>query len=474
VSAVRRFWPRLRSLRSRLLVGLLAVTAIGLVASNIVAVSALQSYLSQQVDQQLGVAVNAIPGILTADSRLTQPMPPDAADCSVVVTDAAGKQLARYGSANALAVPSLATLRELAAAGTAATLSVPGEFYRVRVVAISEQRFLVVSQSLKWSRDVLLRLVSIELVVTVLALILAAALAMWVSRYVLRPLDRMSASAATFADGELSHRVELAGSPTEVARLGESMNQMLTRVEVGFSERRTAEERLRQFIGDASHELRTPLTTITGYAQLYRQGALEDPAELADAMRRVEDEARRMSALVDELLLLARLDQGRPLEQARLDLAELALSAGMDARAAAPSRQLSVVIEPGDHVVVGDPDRLRQLVGNLLANVRAHTPQDAAAELRVGREDGDELIDVLDSGPGIDPAQRERVFERFFRADPTRQRLAGNGMGSGLGLSIVAAIAKAHGGTASVRPHDGGAWLRVRIPAAADSQPTLR
>jgi two-component system OmpR family sensor kinase len=260
--------------------------------------------------------------------------------------------------------------------------------------------------------------------------------------------------------------VRVDDSPTEVARLGTSLNQMLGRLEHSFTQRQAAEEGLRQFVADASHELRTPLTSITGYAQLVRHGALADPDDLADAMRRVEDEAKRMAALVDELLLLARLDQGRPLESSPVDLVALAEAAVGDARAADCARTVRLAVaDDGEHLVRGDRARLHQVLANLLGNVRAHTPPGTAAEVRISRDGAHEVIDVLDEGPGISAEQRDKVFERFFRGDASRTRTAGPADGSGLGLSIVAAIAAAHGGHAGVQPSEHGAWLRVTLPA---------
>jgi two-component system OmpR family sensor kinase len=346
-----------------------------------------------------------------------------------------------------------------------------GEDFRIQVAALPGGRYLLVSEAQSWSDAVVYRLILIELAVTLIALALAVALAIGVSRFVLKPLDTMSATATRIADGELSHRVELAGAPTEVAVLGQSMNQMLGRIEHAFTQRQLAEDRLRRFVADAGHELRTPLTAITGYAQLVRRGALSDPEELDDAMRRVQDETHRMTSLVDELLLLARLDQGRPLDRLPLDLAELVTVAVQNARAADPHRSLTLIIEPGAHPVVGDEHRLSQVLGNLLANVRAHTLAGTAAEVRVSRDGYDEIVDVIDQGPGIAPDQADKVFERFYRADSARHRVAGTGEGSGLGLSIVAAIVAAHQGSATVVPHRGGAWLRVVIPTAPTAAP---
>jgi two-component system OmpR family sensor kinase len=457
-------WLRLRSLRSRLLVGVLAVTAAGLLTADVVGVFALSSYLLKRTDTQVADALAASVHKVRPDGTVQMGQSNDDL-CAITVLDADGKVLHQYGAANGLPIPPLNTLTSLQSQHSPVTVSGSDDF-RIMVGSLPEGRHLMVSQSLRLSAATIYQLVAIEAVVTTLALAFAAVLALRVSRFVMRPLDRMTDTAALIADGEMSHRVSVDDSPTEVARLGNSLNQMLGRLEHSFTQRQAAEDGLRQFVADASHELRTPLTSITGYAQLVRHGALTDPDALADAMRRVEDEAKRMAALVDELLLLARLDQGRPLESSPVDLVALAEAAVGDARAADCSRTVRLVADDGAHVVRGDWARLHQVLANLLANVRAHTPAGTASEVRLSRDGEHVVIDVVDEGPGISAEQRDRVFERFFRGDASRSRAAGAlADGSGLGLSIVAAIAAAHGGNAGVQPSEHGAWLRVTLPA---------
>jgi two-component system OmpR family sensor kinase len=214
-------------------------------------------------------------------------------------------------------------------------------------------------------------------------------------------------------------------------------------------------------VADASHELRTPLTSIRGYAELFRRGAAERPADLEKAMRRIEEESVRMGLLVDDLLLLARLDQGRPLDRSPVDLVRVAADAVDDARAAAPERSIS--LEAPDRLVIeGDDLRLRQVAANLVANAYQHTPAETPVVVRVTTGEGEAVLEVADRGPGLDPEAAQKVFERFYRADPSRARSGG---GSGLGLSIVAAIAEAHGGRATVDSTPGtGACFRVSLP----------
>jgi two-component system OmpR family sensor kinase len=234
---------------------------------------------------------------------------------------------------------------------------------------------------------------------------------------------------------------------------------------------RSSEERMRRFVADASHELRTPLTSIRGYAELYRQGAATSPEDVAGVLRRIEEQAARMGLLVDDLLLLARLDQQRPLEHARVDVAVLAVDAVHDVHAVAPDRAVGLRLPPADAAdepaevpVVGDEARLRQVLGNLVNNAILHTPPGTPVEVRVRADGAHAVIEVADKGPGLPADQAERVFERFYRADPARTRASG---GTGLGLAIVAAIVAAHGGRVRVQTEVGvGTTFQVLLPLA--------
>ena len=303
-----------------------------------------------------------------------------------------------------------------------------------------------------------------------------ALLSLAVVRLGLAPLERIAETAGDIAGGDLSRRVEPAGPDTEIGRLGLALNAMLTQIETAFAERASSEDRLRRFVADASHELRTPLTAIRGYAELFRRGAAERPEDLARAMRRIEDEAARMGLLVEDLLLLARLDQGRPLERGPVDLVAVAGDALADLSAIDPSRPVTFE-HPDRLVVTGDEARLRQVAGNLLGNARVHTPAGTGVHVRLRAHDGQAILEVADEGPGLPSGEEGRVFERFYRADSARARTApsgsaGNGSaagGTGLGLSIVAAIVAAHGGTvhAGTPPNGRGAYFMVALPVAA-------
>jgi two-component system OmpR family sensor kinase len=308
------------------------------------------------------------------------------------------------------------------------------------------------------------RMLTVEGVATVLVLAALGAMALWVLRLGVRPLAHMAETAGHIAAGDLSQRVEHADDRTEAGQLGTALNAMLEQIEEAFDERAASEERLRQFVADASHELRTPLTSIRGYTELWRAGGLSGPGEVGEAMRRMEQEARRMGLLVDDLLLLARLDQGRPLETVPLALDRLGDDAVRDARAVEPDRPIDLTAEPV--TVVGDDHRLRQVVGNLLTNARLHTPPGTPVHVSLRTTgDGVRLV-VADDGPGLTADVAARVFERFYRGDPARTRTRG---GSGLGLSIVAAVAEAHGGGVSVDTAPGaGARFIVELPLAQD------
>lgn len=304
------------------------------------------------------------------------------------------------------------------------------------------------------------RLVAVEAAAVLAVLAVLGLVMWWVIRLGVRPVQRMTETAGAIAAGDLSRRVPEGATGTESGDLGVALNGMLGRIEEAFDQRAASEARLRQFVADASHELRTPVATIRGYAELYRAGALGQPAELDDAMRRTEQEAVRMGSLVDDLLHLARLDQGRPLERAPVDLVHLAQDAVQDALAVEPTRDVRAVV-PEPVVVLGDQARLHQVVANLVANALVHAPG-APIEVRVRTEGGHAVIEVADEGPGMTDVDAARAFERFYRADASRSRHQG---GNGLGLSIAEATVRAHGGTTSLTTAPGeGATIRLQLP----------
>ncbi len=341
----------------------------------------------------------------------------------------------------------------------------PGVRYRAQAVAVPGG-LLVTAIALNPTSSTLASVVHIELIVSVGVLVGVVLLGLLVVRFGLRPLDDMTDTARAIAAGDLARRVRPAEPGTEVGRLGAALNGMLSQIEAAFSERTASESRLRRFVADASHELRTPLTSIRGYAELLRKDALTDEAGRRRAAQRIEGEAARMGVLVDDLLLLARLDQGRPLEHEPVDLGHLAVEAAEDARTAHPRRPITVDLV-GPVVVDGDSGRLRQVVDNLLGNALVHTPEGTPVTLRVATDGDRAVLTVADQGPGLVPEQARLVFDRFYRG-----RSAPAGTGSGLGLSIVDALARAHGGSASVASTPGeGARFTVVLPIRGNATP---
>jgi two-component system, OmpR family, sensor kinase len=326
---------------------------------------------------------------------------------------------------------------------------------------------LVVAIPLDDLNSTLSQLVLLELLTTA-GITLVVLLATWlVVRRGLRPLERMGVAARSAAT-DLSQRVEPATASTEVGRLGLAINTMLGQLETAFAERAANEQRLRHFVSDASHELRTPLTSMRGYAELLRRNPVMSEEDVLLATRRIEEETRRMGILVDDLLLLARLDQGRTLERVPVDLVAIIMDACADARVADPARVVTPRIN-APVTVVGDDLRLRQVVTNIVRNALVHTPAGTPLEVTLGLQDTTAVIEVVDHGPGIRPDHAQRIFERFHRADPAR---SGDQGGSGLGLSIAAAVVAAHGGRIDLgATPGGGATFRIELPASSAAVP---
>ena len=462
------------SLRARLLLGLVVVAALGLVVADVVVYSQIRSYLAAQIDQQLHIAAPRI----ASSVAFGEPV-----DLSHLPVGTYVATLSQSGQVVASSNPSAAKLTVPAAALARAgppgifaetdsqifTAFAGGAAYRA-VVFLAPARlafaypgsaFVLVAIPLSSINGTLGRLVDVDLAVSAAVLAALAALGYLVVRVGMRPLAEIERTAAAIEAGDLSRRVPHDDARTEVGRLGRTFNAMLGRLEHAFAEQQASERRLRQFLADASHELRTPVTSIRGYAELFRRGAASRPEDLGRAMRRIEEEAARMGGLVDDLLLLARLDQGRPLERTPVDLGLVATDAAADAQVLEPARPVTVSVD-GLVVVEGDEQRLRQLVGNLLQNALRHTPAGTPVEVRVERADGRAVLVVADEGPGMAPEDAARAFERFYRADRSRARDSG---GAGLGLAIVASIAEAHGGSARLDTAPGrGTRVVVELP----------
>jgi two-component system OmpR family sensor kinase len=449
-------------LRLTLVVVVVSLSALGLTVSGLAATRSLHGYLQDRVDSQLLDALRS-PGDL---QRALNGGPGRPQSFGLIYVSVAGVSTSLPSSAPPPRIPGKARTD-----GHPFTVSATSGSTRWRVVeALNVNNdVLVVAVPLDEVQHTVSKLERIELVVGLIVLLLLGGGAFLVVRRSLRPLVEMETAAQAVAAGDLSRRVPEGDPRTEIGSLSQSFNTMVAQVEEAFAEReaseteaRTSEERMRRFVGDASHELRTPLTSIRGFAELYRQGALPSQADVDRAMNRVESEAARMGLLVEDLLLLARLDQQRPLEHQPVDLLELAHDTVQDARAVDPSRsiELEVVAAGAAPVVSGDAPRLRQVLGNLVGNALTHTS--APISVRVSTATGAAVIEVVDSGPGIPVDDRPRVFERFYRADTSRTRASG---GTGLGLSIVAALVAAHRGRVEVLDTPGGgATFRVTLP----------
>jgi two-component system, OmpR family, sensor kinase len=490
------------SLRARLMLGLLGLAAVGLLIVDVVSYLELRSYLTERVDQQVVAALDPVSDVLGAGPLHPGPEPkgPQPPRRFLVPSGRGLPQLPPRGrpppsplipsgTYGALLAPSGRTIRarpfsygqsgvprpELSAhpplspSPTALKIFTAGATagssgFRVGAVhPAGSDRTVVAAVPLADVDQTLSQLRLIGGIVTAAVLAALAALAWWVIRVGLRPLGRMTETANAIAAGDLARRVTSTDERTEVGRLGVSFNRMLEQIQDAFARREASEERLRQFLADASHELRTPLSSIRGYAELFRLGAADDPAELETAMRRIEDEAARMGGLVDDLLLLARLDQVREPVREPVDLAAIAADAAEDARAAAPARAIDLIAGAGAEVL-GDPDQLRQVAANLLANAIAHTPPEAPIEVAVEASDREVRMRVRDHGPGLPAGAEAQVFERFWRDGAPSGSTDG---GSGLGLAIVAAIAEAHGGhAAAANAAGGGAAFTVTLPRA--------
>jgi two-component system OmpR family sensor kinase len=488
-----RWWSR-APLRVKLVAAMLTMVAIALAVIGVASTIALRSHLLDRSDSQLKTIAHG----LRLASLPRQPLTGVAVPTDYIVGLGDGQggwtPLYRNQGLSTDALPKVGTDGAAIQEHVGEPYTLEGQDHRHRwrilVTQTADGQVLVVGQDLADVDSAVDRLIFVELLVGAAVLVAIALVGVYVVRASLKPLAEMERTAAAIAGGDLTQRVPELDPRTELGRFSLALNTMLAQIEAAFlaraasesaareSETRAvrSEERMRQFVADASHELRTPLTTIRGFAELFRQGAAEDPG---DVLRRIEDEAARMGLLVEDLLLLARLDRERPLRHAPVALVDLVRDAAASAHAVAPERTVEVEFaEPTDRLVVrGDEARLRQVIGNLMTNALTHTPPGTPVTLRLGADGADHaVIEVSDSGPGLTPEQAERVFERFYRVDRARARRAAQATsgrpvlssphtGAGLGLAIVAALVAAHDGTVEVETEPGrGATFRVRLP----------
>jgi two-component system OmpR family sensor kinase len=484
------------SLRSRILLSVLTLAAVGMVSLGAITYaeqnSFLQNRLNREVEEADAVASHALdeagfkptqnpPATPTTrgstPSTLTNPdahsnqghpgptLPPGTyAERKTASGSYIGSREFNFGQTQA-AHPKIPANAPVGRLFTVGSIGSSGLRYRVYVHRDPDDRDLtLVAVPLTEVDQTLNRLLVVEALVIVAVLLGLGVSAFFVVRLGLRPLDRIEVTAGEIAAGELSRRVSPATPKTEVGRLGIALNEMLDRLESAFAEREASEDRLRRFLADASHELRTPLASIRGYAELYRMGASSDADGTELAMRRIEEESKRMGVLVEDLLTLARLDETPELSRAPVDLSLLARDAVDDARATAPDRQISVSA-PAAATVSGDAHQLRQVFANLLRNALVHTPPRTPIEVSVSSDPHTVTMLVRDHGPGLPPGAQNSLFERFWRAEGGRER---GKAGAGLGMAIVSSIVAAHDGEISAQnAPDGGAIFMVRIPLAA-------
>jgi two-component system, OmpR family, sensor kinase len=478
-------------LRVKLIVAVLALVAVALALISLAGVTALRGYLVDRLDNDLAMVAPRFvhepprrpgPGPEEGGQRAPSPFLVQRRDASGAAEGPWSANLLQEGQGEPRLPDDAAWFQAHARKPLTVPATEGGGRWRVLVQPRQDGSggAVVVAASLDGIDNAVAWLRIFDLLVSLAVLVALAGVGVAIVRASLRPLVEMEQTAQAIAAGDLTRRVPDRDPRTEVGRLAAALNSMLAQIEAAFRARadseataRRSEERMRRFVADASHELRTPLTTIRGFAELYRQqgGGRLEPGELDRLMRRIEDQAARMGLLVEDLLLLARLDQQRPLDRRPVDLLALATEAVNDARAVAPDRRIALRLANGGGaggplVVLGDEDRLRQVLANLMSNALTHTPAGSPIELRAGtrRDDGSShaAIEVVDHGPGLTQEQAERVFERFYRADPARTRAHG---GTGLGLSIVAALVAAHGGTVEVASVAGhGASFRVLLP----------
>lgn len=466
------------SLRSRLLMGVALVLVVQAVGAAVV-VSIASDQLLDQIDDRLAAVVSSEPGV---EPDLAQLERLGDLHQAVLASDGSLSTLnAVVSRGQAMPPPVVDPSVIEASSGRPVTVeAVRGELeYRLLAVELGgDERLILASplQSYEWALNRVTTLVVVTALVVALAL---AAMTWWVIRLGIAPVKRMTAAAESIAAEDLSERVGEQHPGTEAGQLGAALNTMMGRIEASFDERTQAEQRLRQFIADASHELRTPVATIRGYSELYEAGGLTGEGELDDAMRRTNQESRRMSRLIADMLSLAKLDRGPTLRVSQFDLGALVQEVVADAKVANEGRRIEARVVSPEALVRGDEDLLRQAVTNLLSNAIVHTGLESTATVSVETSggSGDErliTVTVADDGEGIPEEAVGRVTERFFRVDPSRSRHRG---GSGLGLAIVDGIVAAHKGRLGVTSSPGeGTSVSFTLPSGAEldgSQPTL-
>jgi two-component system OmpR family sensor kinase len=468
------------SLRNRLTVGVLILSAFGFAGAGFGAQALLQDYLIHQVDDQLLSVVGGVAdrldqaGIARDDdddqaARAATPLNRVPTSISVTVLDPFGNLIGGIGgdfNSNQITdyVKGLLPGQVAAFGAKPFTVEAPGADFRVATTVLpSSLGSVIVAQSLNDFDKTTHQISIVFLIIGGIVLLFIAFASRQVIKLSMKPLKKIEETAEQIAAGDLSARLENFEPDTEVGRLSTSLNQMLSRIEESFAARAQSEDKLRRFVADASHELRTPLTSIRGFAELHRQGAVPEGEKTKELISRIEKESMRMGYLVEDLLLLARMDQSRELVLVDLDLSSLVTEAVTSAQAAGPDHPITSEIAHNIHTQ-GDADKVYQVVTNLLANARAHTPAGTAIHVSTYATKDGSYVSVADNGPGLSTEDQLHVFERFYRVDSSRQRSSDDG--SGLGLSIVDEVMKAHGGAVSVASEPGkGATFTLHFKA---------
>ena len=470
------------SLRNRLILAAVFLASLAIIASDFAANTALRSYLISQVDNQLfsissgslerldraGIAPQSEFEESRSPFRVLQPIRGVPTSTSLTLLDREGNLIGQVGGELAgqnFGVTGLKVSQVEKYENKPFTIEGEGRNPDVRALALvlpTGMGSVIAANSLEEVDKTLSQLRFLFFFLGLIAIFLTALVSRWIIAISLRPLDKVEETAEAIAAGDLSARLPAAKPDTEVGRLTTSLNMMLSRIEQSFSVRVESENKLRRFVADASHELRTPLTAIRGFAELHRQGAVSGEEKTKELISRIEGESIRMSSLVEDLLLLARLDQARELDFEPVDLNTLIVEVVASAKAAGPNHPIELNLPPEELFVLGDSRRIHQVVANLLANARTHTPLGTKINVTARQTLAEVIIEVADNGPGLSKSDQERIFERFFRADPARVRNSGEG--SGLGLSIVDAVMKAHGGYVSVKSElDKGATFTLHF-----------
>jgi two-component system OmpR family sensor kinase len=468
------------SLRNRLTVGVLVLSAFGFAGAGFGAQALLQDYLIHQVDDQLLSVVGGVAdrldqaGIARDDdddesARASTPLNRVPTSISVTVLDPFGNLIGGIGgdfNSNQITdyVKGLLPGQVAAFGSKPFTVEAPGADFRVATTVLpSSLGSVIVAQSLSDFDKTTHQITVVFLIIGGIVLLFIAFASRQVIKLSMKPLKKIEKTAEQIAAGDLSARLENFEPDTEVGRLSTSLNTMLSRIEESFAARAESENKLRRFVADASHELRTPLTSIRGFAELHRQGAVPEGEKTKELISRIEKESMRMGYLVEDLLMLARMDQSRELVMTDVDLSHLVQEAVSSASAAGPDHPITSDIAVDIHTQ-GDADKIYQVITNLLANARAHTPAGTAIHVATHSTKDGSYVTVADKGPGLSAEDQLHIFERFYRVDTSRQRSSSDG--SGLGLSIVDEVMKAHGGTVSVASEPGnGATFTLHFKA---------